>query len=146
MPTYTLTNPVWTAAGATAGTLQPYFLDAGSIVQCGTNLGAVSGAPNTTPQTPVFTILERPDGGERTLNVSAIGIGAVPTTVTANLLVSYDSGSTWQTFATSIALVAGGVAANSQILHVAAGALFAFALSTLTLGGATGVNIDVTVA
>lgn len=146
MPSVMLTNPVPGSAAANAGGLQPYTLEPGVQIQVGTNIQAASGAPNTTPQTPAFTVQPTPGGGDRTLNVSAQGIGAIPTTVTANLLVSYDGGLTWQTFATNIALVAAGVAAVSEVLHVVGGALYAFALSTLTLGGATGVNINVSVS
>lgn len=144
MPSFILTNPVPGSAAAIAGGLQPCTIDPGCTVQVGTNLQAASGSPNTTPQTPAFTVQPTPGGGDRTLNVSAVGIGGVPTTVTANLLVSYDNGATWQTFATNIALVAAGVAAVTELLHLTGGPLYAFALSALALGGsATGVNIVV---
>lgn len=145
MPSTTLTNPVPGSAAAATG-LQPYTLEPGVQIQAGTNIQAASANANTTPQSPAFTVQPTPGGGDRTLNVSAQGIGAVPTTVTANLLVSYDGGSTWQTFATNIALVAAGVAAVNEILHVTGGALYAFALSTLTLGAATGVNLIVSLS
>lgn len=145
MPSMTLTGPVPGSAAAATG-LQPQTLESGVQVQVGTNLQAASANANTTPQTPAFTIQPAPGGGERTLNLSAVGIGAVPTTVTANLLVSYDGGTTWQTFATAIPLVAAGVAAVSELIHMAGGALFAVALSALTLGGATGVNILATLS
>ena len=108
-------------------------------------LAAASGSPATAPQGGVFSISPSPSGEDITLVVTADGVGAVPTTVTANLLVS-DSGQTpssmvWQEFATAAPLVTAGVAIASEFLHLTAGRVWAIALSALTLGSATGVNI-----
>lgn len=145
MPAFTLTGPVPGSAAAATG-LQPQTLDAGVSVQVATNLQVASGAPNTTPQGPAFCVQPRSDLGDRTINFSAQGIGGLPTTVTANLLASYDGGATWQTFATNMALFAAGVGAQAEAIHVPGGVLLAVALSALALGGATGVNIIASVS
>src|SRR5579859_3856452 len=108
MPAFTLSGPVPGSAAAATG-LQPQTLDAGVSVQIATALAAASGNANTTPQGPAFTVQPRGDRGDRTINFSAQGIGAIPTTVTANLLASYDGGATWQTIAVGLALCAAGV-------------------------------------
>lgn len=136
--TYPLTNPVWTAALATAGLLQPYFLDPGSLVQIVSGVTAAGSA--LTPQTPAFTIPMRPDGATRTLEVSALGAGAVPTTVSVQLLSSSDNGATWQNEGSALAVVATSVPAPQQIT-VSSGRIYAMVVSSLTLGSATSVTV-----
>jgi hypothetical protein len=142
LPALTLTGPVAGSAAAATG-IQAQTIESGVDVQVGTNLQAVSANANTTPQTPAFCVQQKDTGGEATLEVAAVGIGGLPTTVTANLLRSVDGGLTWQTFATALPLFASGVGAISEAIHVTPG-LYALALSALALGGATGVNLVVT--
>lgn len=137
-PTYTLTNPVWTAALATAGQLQAYYLDPGSLVQI--VAGVTSAGSALTPQTPVFTFPLKPDGAPRTLEVSALGAGAVPTTVSVQLLSSSDQGATWQNEGSALAVVATSVPAPQQIT-VSSGKMYAAVVSSLTLGGASSVSV-----
>lgn len=121
-----------------------YSLDIG-VVQVAGGLTAASGAPNTTPQGFSFAVPMRPDGGDRTLMLSAIGAGAVPTAVTVNLLHSSDAGATWQTYATGLALVTASVASPQKVVNVVPG-LYAVAASTVTLGGASSIAIEVELA
>lgn len=144
MPEIQLTNPVPGSAAANIS-LQPATLESGVTVQVGTNIQAAAGSANT-PQTPAFTMQPSPGGADRTMNISGQGIGALPTTVTANLLASYDSGATWQIFASNIQLFVAGVAQEVQAIHVVAGPLFCFAVATLALGSATGVNLNVSIS
>jgi hypothetical protein len=133
-----LTNPVPGSAAALIS-LQPATIESGVTVQVGTNIAAQGATP--TPQTPAFAIQPAPGGADRTLNLSAQGIGALPTTVTVTLLASTDGGATWQIYLSNIALFAAGVATEIQPLHMVSGPLFAFVITTLVLGGATGVNL-----
>lgn len=141
-PTYTLTNPVWTSALATAGLLQPYYLDPGSLVQIVSGITAAGSA--LTPQTPVFTFPLKPDGAPRTLEVSAIGIGAVPTAVSVQLLSSSDNGATWQNEGSALAVIAASTPAPQQVT-VSSGKMYAMVLTTVTLGGASSVTVFGTV-
>jgi hypothetical protein len=78
------------------------------------------------------------------LTVEGVGIGAVPTAASVNLLCSYDSGLTWGLYAGSVAqaLFAAGVATPAVFKNVVAGPLYALSTSgTFTLGGATGLNL-----
>jgi len=140
MPSLTLTGPVPGSAGAATG-LQPSTIESGVDVQVGTNITAAAASANT-PQTPAFCIPTAPGGTERTLEVFAVGIGGLPTTVTANLLRSPDGGTTWQVIVTNMPLFAAGIGAVSEAIHLTAG-LYALSVPTLTLGGATGVNLVV---
>lgn len=127
---------------ATARTDTPNLLLHGDIINLTpTPLTAASGAPDTTPQGGSFGVAPNPGSTDTTLELSAVGIGAVPTTVTANLLVSFDNGATWQDFATNLTLVATSKAAAQTVQHLVAGPLYAIALSAVTLGSATGVSI-----
>lgn len=137
-PTYTLTNPVWTAALATAGQLQAYLLDAGSLIQIVSGITAAGSA--LTPQTPVFAIPLKQDGGPRTLEVSAVGVAAVPTTVSVQLLSSSDNGATWQNEGSALAVVAASTPAPQQVT-VSSGKMYAMNVSSLTLGGASSVSV-----
>lgn len=146
MPTFTLTGPVPGSAAAATG-LQPQTIEPGVPVQVGTNIAAQA-ATGITPQTPVFLVQPRGDGGDHSMNVEAIGIGGLPTTVTVNLLASYDGGATWQLTqnGNALALFTAGAGTVQVIKNLVAGALYAFSISALTLGGATGVNLNVSLS
>lgn len=139
---FTLTNPIWTATLAAAGNLQPETIETGWLVQVTPSPGLAVAGVALTPQTPVFTLQPKQDGGPRTLEVSVVGIGGVPTTVTAQLLSSSDNGLTWQNEGSTLALVATSTPAPQQIT-VTQGRLYALNLSALTLGTATQVNLFV---
>jgi hypothetical protein len=79
-------------------------------------------------------------GAARTLNLEAIGTGAVPTTVTANVEQTNDGGATWQavgTAGTGIALVATGTGTAFNLTNLVAGPVYRLNVTTLTLGSAT---------
>jgi hypothetical protein len=143
-----LTGPVPGTAAANTG-LQPSTIESGLPVQVGTNITVASGS-STGPQTSVFALQPAPGGGPRTLTIAAQGIGAIPTAINANLLVSYDNGNTWQLYSaagTAMPLFAAGVGTNFPVPNVDAGPLFALSCSgTFTLGGASGVNLIVTLS
>jgi hypothetical protein len=143
MPVFTLTGPVPGSAAAATG-LQPSTLEAGVNTQVGTNIQA-SAATATTPQTPVFAVQPRGDGGDRTLTIAAVPIGALSGTsaLTVNLLASYDGGTTWEIYALGLVLlVAAGSLTAAVVKNVASGPLYAMATSGLVLGTATGYNVD----
>ena len=144
MPTFALTNPVpgSSAAAAAAGGLQTATLESGNSYQIGTGLTTAAGAVNT-PQTPTFTLQPRGDGGDRTLNITAVPTPAAGTitTLTVNLLVSYDNGNTWQIYASSGAMGGAGIP-SAQFKNVVAGGVYSLAVATLTLGTATSFNLD----
>ncbi|HLZ90204.1 MAG TPA: hypothetical protein VKQ28_00715 [Candidatus Acidoferrum sp.] len=147
MPSYILTGPVPGSAAAATG-LQPSTIESGGTNQVATNLQAVA-ASQVTPQSSVFTVQPRGDGGDRTLTIEGVGIGAVPTAASVNLLVSYDGGLTWGLYAgaTAQALFAAGVATPAIYKNVVAGPLYALSTSgTFTLGGATGINLVVSLS
>jgi len=89
-----------------------------------------------------FMCPQAPDTHDRTLWLSAIGAGAVPTTATADLEGSSDGGVTWQKVATALALVATSVATMQKVTNVGPGILLRINLTTLTLGGASSVTIN----
>lgn len=140
MPYATLTGPVPGSAAAPFG-LQPQTLEPGTTIQVGTNI-TVQGASSIVPLTPVFVLaLSRPYG-PKSLTISAQGIGGLPTTVTAFLIMSTDGGLTWQLASGSLALFATGAGAPQQVTNLTAGPLYALAVSVLTLGAAaTGINL-----
>jgi hypothetical protein len=136
----TLTGPVPGSAAAAAG-LQPQTLEPGTVVQVGTNITAQA-ASSITPQTPVFALAAGHGTANKTLTVSAQGIGGLPTTVTAYLLGSWDGGLTWQPLSSALNLFATGAGAPQQVISLTAGPLYTLAISALTLGTlCTGVNL-----
>jgi hypothetical protein len=141
MPSFTLTGPVPGSAAAATG-LQPSTLESGVPVQIGTNI-QVAAATANTPQTPAFCVAARGDGGDRTLNVTPVPIASngTITTLTVNLLVSYDGGASWELYASSGAM-GGATLPSMQFKNVVAGPLYSLAAATLVLGTATGVNLD----
>lgn len=141
MPVFTLSGPVPGSAAAATG-LQPSTIESGVPMQIGTNIQAAAGTGNT-PQTPVFAVQPRGDGGDRTLNVTPVPIAAngTITTLTVNLLASYDNGASWEVYGTSNAL-GGAPLQSAQFKNVVAGPLYSLAAATLALGTATGVNLD----
>lgn len=140
MPSFTLNGPVAGSALAAAVGLQPTTLDDGASTQIATNIAAAAGAVNT-PQSPAFSVQPRQGGGAKSLTVYAVGIGGTITTLTVNLLVSYDGGATWQVLASSGAM-GGSPPVPTRFDNLPAGALFALAAATLVLGTATGVNLS----
>jgi hypothetical protein len=141
LPALTLTGPIPGSAAAATG-LQPSTIEAGVPTQIATALTAAAGSVNT-PQSPTFCVQPRGDGGDRTLNVTAVptpGNGTI-TTLTVNLLASYDGGTTWEIYATSGAMGGAGLP-SAQFKNVVAGPLYSLAAATLTLGTATSFNLD----
>lgn len=109
---------------------------------------SVTGAIITTGTTLSFpfAVLPRQNNQDRTLALSAIGVAAVPTTLTVDLECSADGGTTWQKYSTAIALVATAAATTKVILNVVAGLLYRINPTTVTLGGtATSVSVLATV-
>lgn len=141
MPTFTLTGPIPGSAAAATG-LQPQTIETGVQTQIATGLTAAAATVNT-PQTPVFCVQPRGDHGDRTLNVTAVPTpaGGTITTLTVNLLASYDNGANWEIYATSGAMGGAGLP-SAQFKNVVAGPLYTLAAATLTLGTATSVNLD----
>jgi hypothetical protein len=141
MPALTLTGPVPGSAAAATG-LQPQTLESGASVQIGTNLTLAAGSANT-PQTPAFCVPPRGDGGDRTLNVTPAPVppAGTITTLTVNLLVSYDGGTTWEVYQSSGAM-GGAPLLSTQFKNVVSGPLYSLAAVTLALGTATGVNLN----
>src|SRR5579862_4260749 len=138
MPAFTLTGNIPGSAAAAAVGLQPQTLDAGVSVQIGTAITAAAGSGNT-PQTPCFCLQTRLDGGDRSLLIVPEPNGTV-TTLTVNLLASYDNGATWQVFGTSGAM-GGAPLQAAEFKNLPAGALFSLACATLVLGTATSLNL-----
>src|SRR5215475_11281274 len=104
---------------------------------------AVTGALTTTgASTFIFALPVTADGQDRTLWLAAIGAGAVPTTVTADLEASFDGGATWQKIATGLALVAASAAAAQKVLNAPRGVPLRINVTTLTLGGASSVAVQ----
>ena len=121
--------------------------DAATIIEPGFPLvlaNAITSAQSTAGSTvrstnPYFTVQPRGDAGDRTLNLNVRGNGGAPTTVNASLYASDDSGSTWQLYQAAT----GNLVTNSaQALHLVAGLLYQVLASSVTLGGATSVNVE----
>ena len=91
----------------------------------------------------LFGVEPANDGEDRTLWLSAIGAGAVPTAVTVDLEVSFDGQASWQKVAnaTGIALVAASVATAQKVVNFPSGVPFRLNATTVTLGSATSVTV-----
>jgi hypothetical protein len=121
-----------------------------SVVDSGMATIVVSNATVTgTARGYQFTVAPRRDGGDRTLSFSAQGIGAIPTAVTIDLesnsdglLVNFNE---YGAAGTGLVLVAASEPTDQQVKNVTAGNVYLVNITTLTLGGATGVNIILTV-
>lgn len=103
----------------------------------------VANAITTNGAQLAFTFSPSRSGLPRTLSFQAVGAGAVPTTVTANLQSSFDGGTTWQNeqTATGMPLVATGTGLVAVAQNCASGKLYRLNVGTLTLGSATSVTI-----
>ena len=134
--------PTQTLAGA-AGVNSGQILDIGVTTQIGTGLNAAAGAVNT-PSTPAFVLQPREGGGGGlTLDVHAVPTPAngTITTLTVNLLASYDGGTTWQIDQSSGAMGGTGIP-STQFKNLVGGPLYALCVATLALGTATSFNLD----
>jgi hypothetical protein len=128
----------------------------GTLVDTGISFGAVSGVAaaqtvanagtaGAATTNPTFGVAPSADGRARTLNIKAKG-AILPTTLSVTLYSSDDGGATWQAYGGSIALVATTVATDSQQLNIVSGLLFQLLVTTLTLGSAASVAVDVQVS
>lgn len=88
-----------------------------------------------------FTLSPTRGGGPEVLLFEAVGAGAVPTTVTAQLQASLDGGTTFQNLGAPINLVATGTGTIAVVTNMAAGAVYQLTLTAVTLGSATSVTI-----
>lgn len=107
-----------------------------------TNLDDPRSTTGGSGKYPIFTV--QPSSGDavmRTVTFTSKGAGAVPTTATATLWSSDDSGATWQTYKSGIALVATTTATDYQI-QLTSGKIYQLTLTALTLGSATSVTVD----
>ena len=104
----------------------------------GVKVAVVNPAATTTgtAQSYQFAIEGAPGKGDHTLALGVIGASAVPTTVTANLEVSFDGGVSWQIYASALALVASTVATAAVIKNVVSGLLYRVNATAVTIGSA----------
>lgn len=118
-----------------------------ATLDAGTPFLAVNAAAATGASAIQFSSQRRESGGARTLNVQAVGAGAVPTTVTANLEASSDGGSTFQPYGsqgTGLTLVATSVGTQQQVGDLIPGIIYRINITSLTIGSATSVSVWVT--
>lgn len=104
----------------------------------GVKIQVINPAATTTgtAQSYEFGIQGAPDHRDHTLTLAVQGASAVPTTVTANLEVSYDAGTTWQIYASALALVASTAATAQVIKDVVTGPLYRVNPTAVTIGSA----------
>lgn len=92
-----------------------------------------------------FTVEGSPNNRDHTLVLTAVGSAAptLLTTLTFDLEVSSDGGTTWGKYGanTAIALVATAALTAKIIVNVVAGLLYRLNPSTVTLGGQTNVTV-----
>lgn len=136
------------------GGLPPAIIEPGFPVVLARNIGAVQTVANAGASTgaisatgveatnPFFTLGPSGISTGRTLNLSARGVGAVPTTVSAQVYKSTDGGTTWSAYGAAVPLIVAGVATDGQVVNLVDGPIYQVLVPTLTLGGATGVNVD----
>lgn len=106
----------------------------------------INGATSTTlPAIAFVPFAVQPPrgGGPEVLVFEAVGAGAVPTTVTGQLQISLDGGTTFQNYGAALNLVAAGVGAAQAVTNIVAGAIYQLTLTALTLGSATAVTVYV---
>lgn len=114
------------------------------VLQSGNPTPVVNAATSTTlPVGAVvpFTLSPASGGGPRTISFEAIGAGAVPTTVTAQLQASEDGGVTFQNLGAAINLVSTGAGSIQAIPNLDPGLVYQLTLTAVTLGTATSVTI-----
>lgn len=101
-----------------------------------------SGITATGASAQTFSPQAAGDMTDRTLWLSAVGVGAVPTAVTVDLEGSTDGGTTWQKVATGLALVTAGAATMQKVTNIVAAMLLRINPTTVTLGGASSVTVN----
>lgn len=101
-----------------------------------------SGITATGASATIFAVQPTPDGDDRTMVFSAVGVGAVPTAITVDLEISTDGQATWQKFSTGLALVAASTPAPQKVTNVPAGPNFRINATTVTLGSASSVTVN----
>lgn len=116
------------------------ILESGGPPQAVVNAATATGVGASS----LFTVSPGRDGATpHVLTLEAVGAGAVPTTVTANLTASSDGGTTYQTYGSngSIALVATSTGTIAIISNLVSGLIYQLSIGTLTLGSATSVTV-----
>jgi len=88
-----------------------------------------------------FAISPARGGGPTTVTFEAVGASAVPTTVTAQLQVSEDGGTTFQNYGSALNLVAASVGTVAAVANMISGVIYKLTLTTLTIGSAVSVTV-----
>jgi len=113
-------------------------LDSGFVL---TVVNALAAGSTGTTASQLFTVPPRYDGGDKTLTLTAVPNGAV-TTVTGDLEVSTDGGTTFQKKHVGIALIASSVSTEAIENNIQPGLVYRFNVTTNT--GGTSVTINAT--
>lgn len=118
---------------------QVISLDSGSPAIVVNGLGA---GLNGVALSQIFTVSERPGGGDRNMTLSAIPNGAV-TSVVVDIEVSPDGGTTWIKKHVGVTLIAAGPV-NTQAVEANVQAGLLYRINPTTVTGGVGVTIVAT--
>ena len=116
----------------------PNILDAGQVF-------SVVNAATATGAGPQFGVRQTPDGQPRTILLQAVG-ATMPTTLTAQLQVSNDGGSTFQNIGSAPNLVATSTGAPKSVSGIVPGAVYQLNVTALTIGSASSVTVNAAVS
>ncbi|HEX3156785.1 MAG TPA: hypothetical protein VHV32_19305 [Candidatus Angelobacter sp.] len=117
---------------------QVVSLDAGFVL---TVVNALAAGGSGTANSQIFTVPEEFGTGGSTLTLTAVPNGGV-TTVTVDIEVSTDGGTTWQKKHVGVALIASSVSTQAAEPNLQSGMLYRINPTTVT--GGTSVTINAT--
>lgn len=87
----------------------------------------------------IFTVGERPAGGDRSLTLTPVQVGGV-SALTVDIEVSSDGGTTWQKKHVGVALITASVSTQAVEANIQAGYVYRVNITTLTAGTNVSIN------